>query len=43
MSLLYITGDAHAEWANKFSTDAFPEQKEMTRDDFVIVCGDFGI
>ena len=41
--MLYITGDAHAEWAKKFSTDAFPEQKEMTRDDFVIVCGDFGI
>lgn len=41
--MLYFTGDCHAEWANKFSTDAFPEQKEMTRDDFIIVCGDFGI
>lgn len=41
--MLYFTGDCHAEWAQKFSTDAFPEQKEMTRDDFVIVCGDFGI
>lgn len=40
--IVYITGDCHAEW-NKFSTDNFPEQKEMTRDDFVIVCGDFGI
>lgn len=41
--MIYITGDCHADWARKFSTDAFPEQKEMTRDDFVIVCGDFGI
>lgn len=41
--MIYITGDCHARWADKFSTYAFPEQKEMTRDDFVIVCGDFGI
>ena len=40
--MIYITGDCHADWS-KFSTDAFPEQKEMTRDDFVIVCGDFGL
>lgn len=40
--MVYVTGDCHAEW-HKFSTDAFPEQKEMTRDDIVIVCGDFGI
>ena len=40
--MLYITGDCHADWS-KFSTMAFPEQKEMTREDFVLVCGDFGI
>lgn len=40
--MIYITGDCHAEF-RKFSTDNFPEQKEMTRDDYVIVCGDFGI
>ena len=40
--MIYITGDCHADY-RKFSTDNFPEQKEMTRDDFVIVCGDFGI
>ena len=39
--MIYITGDCHARF-HKFSTDAFPEQKEMTRDDYVIVCGDFG-
>lgn len=41
--MLYITGDCHAKWGEKFSTGVFPEQKEMTREDFVIVCGDFGI
>lgn len=40
--MIYITGDCHADWT-KFSSNAFPEQKEMTRNDFVIVCGDFGI
>ena len=40
--MIYITGDCHADWS-KLSTEAFPEQKEMTRDDFVIVCGDFGL
>lgn len=40
--MIYITGDCHADY-RKFSTDNFPEQKEMNRDDFVIVCGDFGI
>lgn len=40
--MVYLTGDCHADW-KKFSNDAFPEQKEMTRDDYVIVCGDFGL
>lgn len=40
--MVYVTGDCHADF-RKFSTKAFPEQKTMTRDDIVIVCGDFGI
>lgn len=40
--MIFVTGDCHANWS-KFSTYNFPEQKEMTRDDFVIVCGDFGV
>lgn len=40
--MVYATGDCHADWT-KFSSKAFPEQKGMTRDDYVIVCGDFGI
>lgn len=39
--MIYITGDTHADFT-RFSTKNFPEQKEMTRDDYVIVCGDFG-
>ena len=40
--MVYVTGDCHADF-RRFSTDRFPEQKKMTRDDTVIVCGDFGI
>lgn len=40
--MVYITGDCHADWG-KFSSDSFPEGKSLTRDDTVIVCGDFGI
>ena len=40
--MVFITGDCHADF-RRFSTDMFPEQKELTHDDIVIVCGDFGI
>lgn len=40
--MIYITGDCHADW-RRFSKKNFPEQDNMTLDDFVIVCGDFGI
>ena len=39
--MIYITGDCHGEFS-KLSAHSFPEQKEMTKDDFVIICGDFG-
>lgn len=41
--MIYITGDCHSRF-KKFSTAAFPEQNDlhMTKDDIVIVCGDFG-
>ena len=41
--MIYITGDTHGDWMSRLRTNAFPEQKEMTKDDYVIVCGDFGI
>ena len=40
--MIYITGDIHGD-PRRFNTDSFPEQKEMTRDDFVIILGDFGL
>lgn len=39
--MVYITGDCHADF-RKFSSRRFKAQKEMTREDFVVVCGDFG-
>lgn len=40
--MIFITGDTHGEF-NRFSINSFPAQKRMTKDDYVIVCGDFGI
>lgn len=39
--MIFITGDTHGDF-RRFSTKEFPEKKEMTKDDFVIICGDFG-
>lgn len=40
--MIYITGDIHGD-PSRFNVHSFPEQKEMTKDDFVIICGDFGL
>ena len=39
--MIYITGDCHREFS-RFNTQNFPEQYEMTKEDYVIICGDFG-
>jgi DNA repair exonuclease SbcCD nuclease subunit len=39
--MFYITGDCHRDF-ERFNMRIFPEQKEMTKDDYVIICGDFG-
>lgn len=39
--MIYITGDTHSYFSH-FNEDKFPIQKEMTKDDYVIICGDFG-
>lgn len=41
--MIYVTGDIHGSPGYRFNTHNFPEQKEMTKDDFVIICGDFGL
>lgn len=39
--MIYVTGDCHSEF-NRLSAKNFPDQKALTRDDYVIICGDFG-
>lgn len=39
--MIYITGDCHGSF-ERLNTRNFPEQKEMTKEDYVIICGDFG-
>ena len=41
--MIFSTGDTHGDLMSRFNVDAFPEQKEMTKDDIVIVAGDFGV
>ena len=40
--MIYITGDTHSEYERRLSVASFPEQKEMTKEDCVIIAGDFG-
>ena len=40
--MIFITGDIHGDPA-RFSEYEFPVQNEMTREDYVIICGDFGM
>ena len=41
--MIYVTGDTHIPIdIHKLDDDAFMEQKNLTKDDYVIICGDFG-
>ena len=40
-NMVWATGDTHSCFT-RFEEQCFPEQKEMGRDDYVIICGDFG-
>ena len=37
--MIYITGDTHGDWMSRLNANSFTEQKEMTKDDYVIVPG----
>ena len=39
--MIFITGDTHGD-IRRFNNNSFYEQKEMTKDDYVIILGDFG-
>lgn len=42
--MIYITGDIHGTISvNRLNTKTFPQQKQMTKDDYVIITGDFGL
>ena len=42
--MIFITGDTHGEIdIRKFNSRKFPEQKKLTKSDFIIVAGDFGL
>jgi len=42
--MIYLTGDTHIPIdISKLNTTNFPEQREMMREDYVIVLGDFGL
>ena len=41
--MIFITGDTHIPIdIHKLNTDNFPIQKELTKNDYLIICGDFG-
>ena len=39
--MIYITGDTHSDFS-RFTEENFSIQSEMTKDDYIIICGDFG-
>ena len=42
MPSIWITGDTHGD-VTRLNSVNFPEQSHMTKDDIVIICGDFGL
>lgn len=44
MSRVFVTGDTHQSIdISKLNMENFPEQKNLTKGDYVIICGDFGM
>lgn len=42
--MIYLTGDTHIPIdIHKISISQWPDQKSLTKDDYLIVCGDFGL
>lgn len=39
--MIYITGDIHG-CITRFTTDFLPDEENWTKEDYLIVCGDFG-
>lgn len=41
--MIFVTGDTHGDWMTRLNSHSFPEGVELTKDDYVIICGDFGL
>lgn len=42
--MIFVTGDIHGDIdIHKLSSGKFPFGKKLTRDDYLIICGDFGL
>ena len=41
--MIFITGDIHGDDIKRLTSRCFPINKELTKEDFVICCGDFGV
>ena len=39
--MIYATGDTHGNF-QRFALEHFPEQSGMTKEDYMIICGDSG-
>jgi len=39
---IFVTGDTHREF-RKLNTTRFPQQRNLDKEDYVIICGDFGL
>lgn len=39
--MVFITGDCHGDF-QRFGMNDFPRQRELCREDYIIICGDFG-
>ena len=37
---IYITGDTHGDF-QRFGSKYFPQQKEISREDYVVIAGDY--
>ena len=40
MPIIWVTGDTHGDWIHRVNMDSFPEQREMSKDDYVIILGE---
>ena len=38
---VYVTGDTHRDFS-RFQEDAFPDWPNLSKDDYMLICGDFG-